>query len=298
MSGSPFWPDPLGVPEPPDPGAPADEDAPVEPVEPDRVDAELAGVEPAESTGGVQVGPDSEPVLESAPGEPAGGGVQVEPVVPVEQVEPVEPVEQAGPFERVAPAGSVPRTVPGDPVGAVDRLVSVEPAPVEQVRPEFVSPTGGVPERAEVGAGPGLPGFAPPVEAATPAVVPVPADDGSWMKPGTGMFTPPGVGVRQRGRTRRRPVWRPGWAVLVAWLPLTLGIFLVLWGLRGVVLDLSYRGEKFDGLGAAIGGIVAAFGAAAVLPAALFVWRGGVRTFAVTVCIPIVYAAVALFIVW
>lgn len=266
MSGSPFWPDPLGVPEPPDPGAPVDEDAPVEPVEPDRVDAELAGVEPAEPTGGVQV-------------------------------EPVEPVELAGPFERVAPAGSVPRTVPGDPVGAVDRLVSVEPAPVEQVMPEFVSPAGGVPERAEVGAGPGLPGFAPPVEAATPAVVPVPADDGSWMKPGTGMFTPPGVGVRQRGRTRRRPVWRPGWAVLVAWLPLTLGIFVVLWGLPVVVLDLSYRGEKFDGFGAAIGGVVAAFGAAAVLPAALFVWRGGVRTFAVTVCIPIVYA-VALFIVW
>ncbi|MCC2593757.1 hypothetical protein LKO27_10105 [Tessaracoccus sp. OS52] len=76
---------------------------------------------------------------------------------------------------------------------------------------------------------------------------------------------------------RRSPTWAK--AVAVAGL-----LFLLLpagYAAWLVVDDLSYRGDKFDGLGAGLGAMVLALTLVPAIPLAIFLRRGGRIAFAI-----------------
>ncbi|WP_122262115.1 hypothetical protein [Ornithinimicrobium cerasi] len=81
--------------------------------------------------------------------------------------------------------------------------------------------------------------------------------------------------------TARRDRWTAGWAKVVAVLAL---LSLLVPGGYGAVLaleDLSAQGEKFDGLGLALGGVVVGGVLLVAVPWALFLRYGGRAAFVV-----------------
>lgn len=73
----------------------------------------------------------------------------------------------------------------------------------------------------------------------------------------------------------KRERWSPTWAVYLAWaVVVTCGAFTA-WLGAAIVDDLSYRGEKFDGLGVVLGSFGIGILLLVVAPWVWFLVRGG-----------------------
>lgn len=76
------------------------------------------------------------------------------------------------------------------------------------------------------------------------------------------------TGARVRG-------WSPTWAVVVSAVGALAVLPVLVLALSLIVDDLGSTGEKFDGMGLALGGVALVPVAATLLPLAWFWWRGG-----------------------
>lgn len=79
----------------------------------------------------------------------------------------------------------------------------------------------------------------------------------------------------------RRPRWTAGWAKIVAVVGLLSLLLPAGYGALIAVDDLSTQGEKFDGLGIALGGLVVGAALLVAVPWGVFLRYGGKAPFAV-----------------
>ena len=77
----------------------------------------------------------------------------------------------------------------------------------------------------------------------------------------------------------RRRAWSPTWAVVLSVVAALAVVPVLGLALSWISDDLKSVGEKFDGLGLALGGLALVPVALTLLPLAWFWWRGGTVAF-------------------
>lgn len=77
----------------------------------------------------------------------------------------------------------------------------------------------------------------------------------------------------------RRRAWSPRWAVALSVVAALAALPVLSLALSLISEDLRSSGEKFDGLGLALGGLALVPVALTLLPLAWFWWRGGTVAF-------------------